>query len=248
MEEKRRKLSNAFSATTCFTRSSLRTPSKALSQRKSHCSKDRLFSAPVSSEESEKRVESAASGTLCIQCPFGVGSDGDTASSLFSSFSIVVSKNDKRFARTTASSSSPSLFLSSRASLPRRRSLPLLLLLLLRLARGSLSLPRRLCPSSDSFSLSLGEFFSSTATTFSSLSSSSFSISFPPFSNALVKLSNVSSISSAIDSNSSTILRNFSHASSTRSASAAEAKFSYFPRFIKQFNMSSLGSIDLIFS
>ena len=74
-EKDPRKLSNAFSATTCFTRSSLRVPSKALAQRKSHCSKDRLlllllFISTVVLER-EKRVESAALGTLCIQCTFG---------------------------------------------------------------------------------------------------------------------------------------------------------------------------------
>ena len=235
-EKDPRKLSNAFSATTCFTRSSLRVPSKALAQRKSHCSKDRLLLLLFISTvvlEREKRVESAALGTLCIQCTFGEG-----ASSSVCSF-FVVSKNDKRFARTTASSSS---FCS--ASFPRRLSLPLLLLLLLlRLPRGSLSLPCRPCPSSFSSSLRArcsGGFFTSSSLT--SLTS------FPPFSNALVKLSNVSSIRFEILSNSSTILRNFSHASSTRSASAAEEKFAYLPRFIKQFNISSLGNIDLIFS
>ena len=162
-EKDPRKLSNAFSATTCFTRSSLRVPSKALAQRKSHCSKDRLLllllliSAVVL--EREKRVESAALGTLCIQCTFG-----DGASSSVSSF-FVVSKNDKRFARTTASSASSS-FCS--ASLPRRLSLPLLLLLLLlRLPRGSLSLPCRPCPSSFSSSLRArcsGGFFASSLT------------------------------------------------------------------------------------
>ena len=164
-EKDPRKLSNAFSATTCFTRSSLRVPSKALAQRKSHCSKDRLLlllllfiSAVVL--EREKRVESAALGTLCIQCTFGEG-----ASSSVCSF-FVVSKNDKRFARTTASSASSS-FCS--ASFPRRLSLSLLLLLmLLRLPRGSLSLPCRPCPSSFSSSLRArcsGGFFASSSLT-----------------------------------------------------------------------------------
>ena len=162
-EKDPRKLSNAFSATTCFTRSSLRVPSKALAQRKSHCSKDRLLLLLFISTvvlEREKRVESAALGTLCIQCTFG-----DGASSSVCSF-FVVSRNDKRFARTTASSASSS-FCS--ASFPRRLSLPLLLLLLLlRLPRGSLSLPCRPCPSSFSSSLRArcsGGFFSSSSLT-----------------------------------------------------------------------------------
>ena len=164
-EKDPRKLSNAFSATTCFTRSSLRVPSKALAQRKSHCSKDRLlllllllFISTVLLER-EKRVESAALGTLCIQCTFG-----DGASLSVCSF-FVVSKNDKCFARTTASSISSS-FCS--VSLPRRLSFPLLLLLLLlRLPRGSLSLPCRPCPSSFSSSLRArcsGGFFASSLT------------------------------------------------------------------------------------